>query len=281
VNVLEVSDGRHVAYEVVGDPDGVPVFFQHGTGDSRLCKHPDDSVTAGLGVRLVTADRPGVGGSSPYKRRSILDWVPDVEALADALKLDRFVVAGHSGGGPHALAVATRLGDRVTKVGLAASIAPFDEKGTKGLVEDKDLKMIFKLAHVKWLASAMGKLEAKHYRKDLTGFVAHCADAYPSDKAVFTDPVLEPMFEAEFDAAFAQGGIGALDDMWGFLDWGFEPEAVRQHVELYVGDGDDILDPKMSDRLAARLPDCTKHTWPGAGHYGVYGRWEEFLGALV
>src|SRR6266704_6629865 len=100
MNVLEVADGRRVAYDVAGDPDGVPVFFQHGTGDSRLCKYPDDSVTAGLGVRLVTADRPGVGASSPYKHRRILDWVPDVEAIADALQLDRFVVAGSLGRRP-------------------------------------------------------------------------------------------------------------------------------------------------------------------------------------
>ena len=281
METIDVAGGRHLAYEVVGDPAGVPVLFQHGTGDSRLCKHPDDAVTAALGIRLVTADRPGVGGSSPSKGRSILDWVPDVEALADALGIAQFVVAGHSGGGPHALAVAAKLGDRVTKVGLAAPIAPFDHGVDKGMVKDKDLKLIFKLAHVKWLASAAGKVESKHYRKDLHGFVAHCAKEWPADEKIFTDPVLEPMFEAEFDAAFAQGGVGALDDMWAFLDWGFAPEEVTQHVELFVGDADDILDPEMSDRIAQRLPDCTEHRWPGAGHYGVYGRWEEFLGALI
>jgi len=278
---LELADGRTVAYEVTGDPDGVPVLFQHGTGDSRLCKHPDDAVTASVGVRLVTADRPGVGGSSPFPHRGILDWVDDIARLADALDVDRFVAAGHSGGGPHALAIASRLGDRVTKVGLAASLAPFDEAGTKGMVKDHDLKLIFGLAHVKWLAKAAGRVEARHYRKDLHSFVAHCAKEWPADKAVFEDPALEPMFEAEFDAAFEQGGVGALDDMWAFLDWGFRPEDVGQPVELFVGDADDILDPEMTDRLAARLPDCTVHRWPGAGHYGVYGRWTEFLGALV
>jgi hypothetical protein len=29
---------------------------------------------------------------------------------------------------------------------------------------------------------------------------------------------------------------------------------VAQHVELFVGDADDILDPEMSDRLSKRLP---------------------------
>jgi pimeloyl-ACP methyl ester carboxylesterase len=281
MQTLTTADGRTLAYEVVGDPDGTAIFFQHGTGDSRLCKHPDDAVTAALGVKLVTADRPGVGGSSPRKPRSILDWVADAEAIADAAGLDQFVVAGHSGGGPHAMAVAKELGDRVTKVGLAASIAPFDHGVDKGMVKDKDLQLIFKLSHVKWLARAAGKVESKHYEKHLHSFVAHCAKEWPADRDIFTDPVLEPMFEAEFAAAFEQGGVGALDDMWAFFDWGFTPEDVTQHVELFVGDADDILDPAMSAHLAERFPDCALHTWPGAGHYGVYGRWQEFIGALV
>jgi pimeloyl-ACP methyl ester carboxylesterase len=281
MDTITTTDGRTLAYEVVGDPDGTAVFWQHGTGDSRLCKHPDDSITAALGIRLVTADRPGVGGSSPKKPRSILDWVADVEAIADAAGIERFVVAGHSGGGPHALAIAQTLGDRVTRVGLAAPIAPFDHGVDQGMVKDKDLKLIFELAHVKWIARAAGKVEAKHYEKHLHSFVAHCAEEWPADKDIFTDPVLEPMFEAEFAAAFEQGGVGALDDMWAFLDWGFAPEDVAQHVELFVGDADDILDPAMSHHLAERLPDVTLHTWPGAGHYGVYGRWEEFLTSIL
>jgi pimeloyl-ACP methyl ester carboxylesterase len=281
MQTITTADGRTLAYEVVGDPDGVPIFWQHGTGDSRLCKHPDDSLTAGLGVKLVTADRPGVGGSSPKKPRRITDWVADATAVVDAAGVDEFVVAGHSGGGPHALAIARALGDRVTRVGLAASIAPFDHGVDRGMVEDRDLKLIFRLSHVKWLASAVGKVEAKHYERHLHSFVAHCAKEWPADRDIFTDPVLEPMFEAEFGAAFEQGGIGALDDMWGFLDWGFAPEEVTQHVEMFVGDADDILEPDMSKVLSERLPDATLHVWPGAGHYGVYGRWEEFLGALV
>jgi pimeloyl-ACP methyl ester carboxylesterase len=281
METLTTTDGRTLAYEVVGDPTGTPVFWQHGTGDSRLCKHPDDTVTAALGVKLVTADRPGVGGSSPRKPRTILDWVADAEAIADAVGLERFVVAGHSGGGPHAMAIAKELGDRVTKVGLAASIAPFDHGVDRGMVRDADLKLIFRLAHVKWVATAAGKVESKYYEKHLHSFVAHCAKEWPADHDVFTDRVLEPMFEAEFGAAFAQGGVGALDDMWGFLEWGFGPEDVAQHVEMFVGDDDDILDPEMSASLAKRLPDATLHTWPGAGHYGVYARWTEFLSALL
>ena len=279
---LDLPDGRTLAYEVGGDPAGTPVLYQHGTGDSRLARHPDDGLTASLGVRLVTADRPGVGGSSHrHETRTLLGWVSDVEALADALGVDRFVVAGHSGGGPHALAIAYQLGERVTRVGLASSLAPFEEPGARRLVKDRELRTLLGLHHVKFLAEAAGKAEARRFAKDVHRFVAHCADAYPADRTVFQDPQLEPMFEEQFTAALAQDGAGALDDMWAFLDWGFEPEDVHQHVELFYGDQDDVLDVEMRDLLSLRLPDCSPHTWRGAGHYAVYARWEEFLRSLV
>src|SRR5689334_6385779 len=110
MHLFTLDDGRELAYELWGKPDGVPVLFQHGTGDSRLARHPDESLTADLSVRLVTVDRPGVGGSTARKNRTLLQWAPDVAALADHLEIDRFAVAGWSGGGPHALAIAHVLG---------------------------------------------------------------------------------------------------------------------------------------------------------------------------
>jgi pimeloyl-ACP methyl ester carboxylesterase len=65
MGMITLGDGRRLAYEVYGDPSGEPVLFQHGTGHSRLDRFPDESVTSALGVRPVTVDRPGVGGSAP------------------------------------------------------------------------------------------------------------------------------------------------------------------------------------------------------------------------
>jgi pimeloyl-ACP methyl ester carboxylesterase len=66
-------------------------------------------------------------------------------------------------------------------------------------------------------------------------------------------------------------------------DWGFRPEDVSHHVDLFYGDADDMLDPKMPLHLAERLPDYTTHVWPGAGHYGFVDRdrWTQFLGAAT
>ncbi len=121
VRILERAGGRHITYDVSGAPDGVPVFYQHGTGDSRLCRHPDDAVTAAAGVQLITADRPGGGGSSRFNGARILDRVCDVIAVVDALEIETFVVARHSGGAPHALAIAAAVPHRVSAVGPACA----------------------------------------------------------------------------------------------------------------------------------------------------------------
>lgn len=280
MGILTLADGRELAYEVWGDPAGRPVFFQHGTGDSRLARHPDDTLTASLGVRLVTADRPGVGRSTPLPGRTLLDWVPDASAVVDALGIDTFAVAGWSGGGPHALAIAHELPARVTKVALASCLAPFDRPGARDLVLNKDLRMIWKLSHMKFLARAAARHESRKEEQHLSAFVDSIATNAPADAAVLSDPILHPMFEAEMGEALRQDGVGVLDDMWAFLDWGFHIEDVRQHVEIFHGDADEILGVGMAEELAGRLAGSRAHNWAGGGHYSVFAQWEEFLRSL-
>ena len=78
MNTLKLPDGRQLAYELFGSAKGRPVVFHHGTGDSRLARHPDDRLITEAGVLLITVDRPGYGGSSPLPGRTLLDWVPDM-----------------------------------------------------------------------------------------------------------------------------------------------------------------------------------------------------------
>lgn len=275
---LALADGRTLVYEQFGDPDGTPVFFQHGTGDSRLARHPDEGLTSELGIRLLTVDRPGVGGSSPRPHRTLLEWAPDIEALADHLGVAAFAVAGWSGGGPHALAIAMALGDRVTQVALASSLTSFDQPGSRDLVENKDLRTLWKLQHLKFAARLGAKIEAKEGLKDISAFIdKDITDVAPADAGVMNDPALRPMFEAEMAEAMAQSGVGALDDMWAFLDWGFRPEDVTQHVELFHAEQDQILGVGMMARLAARLPNAESHLWSDGGHYQVFAQWQPFL----
>ncbi len=195
METLTLSDGRSLAYEVYGLPDGQPVIFNHGFSDSRLIRNPDDSLTESLGARVIAADQPGVGGSSIQKGRKIVDWGGDMEELADALGLERFAVAGHSGGGPHALAIPYRMPDRVTKLVLASPVAPLDEKGMAKLMINKDLKLIAKLHHLHHLIKWASDSAAKKALKDMPSFVEATAEDDASDADTFLkDPAQREMF---------------------------------------------------------------------------------------
>jgi pimeloyl-ACP methyl ester carboxylesterase len=119
---IQLEDGRALELHELGDPDGFPIAFQHGTpGSGTLYER-----WATPGVRLVGYDRAGYGGSARMPGRAVVDIVADIQALADALALDRFATWGLSGGGPHALACAALCDDRLVAAASLAGVGPYE-----------------------------------------------------------------------------------------------------------------------------------------------------------
>jgi pimeloyl-ACP methyl ester carboxylesterase len=131
--------GRTLGVYEAGDPAGRPVIVHHGTPAHGVLYAPWIEDAAARGIRLVGYDRPGYAASDPDPARTVASAAADVAAIADALGLDRFATWGVSGGGPHALACAALLGDRVVAVASLAGVAPFDAPGLNwfaGMGED-------------------------------------------------------------------------------------------------------------------------------------------------
>ena len=105
--VMDLPDGRELAWLELGCPSGPPVFVFHGTPGSRLQVSFDEEPITASGVRFIAPDRPGYGHSSFHRGRRLADWASDVSRLADHLQIDRFSVVGISGGGPHAAVCST------------------------------------------------------------------------------------------------------------------------------------------------------------------------------
>lgn len=279
MDTLTLSDGRTLAYDEYGDRDGSPVFFCHGFSDSRLIRNPDDELTASLGVRIIATDQPGVGGSSPQPGRTMADWGPDMEQLADHLGIETFAVAGHSGGGPHALSIAHRLGDRVTRGVLASPVGPFDQDGFAKMLVMRDLKLVVKLRHFHHIIRWAYKSDVKKAHEDIGSFVEAMAEDDRSDANTFlADPAQREMFEANFTAGIVQDEEGLYEMTMALWNWGFDLEDVEQPFDVFYGDADDIISPAMPAHVAERLPNADAHVWPGAGHYGFVdrARWVEF-----
>jgi pimeloyl-ACP methyl ester carboxylesterase len=104
---------------------------------SRITERPSAGVPFGpfvraaaeRGMRWVSYSRPGYGSSTRHEGRSVADCVGDVVAILDHLGADRFYTTGASGGGPHTLACAALLPDRVRGCAAIAAVAPHDAAG--------------------------------------------------------------------------------------------------------------------------------------------------------
>ncbi|CCH34741.1 alpha/beta hydrolase fold containing protein [Saccharothrix espanaensis DSM 44229] len=248
------ADGRTLhAYDTGGT--GRPVFWLHGTPNVGAPPEPLFPAARRLGLRWVSYDRPGYGGSTPHPGRRIGSALPDVTAVADALGIDRFAVFGHSGGGPHALACGTS--DRVTAVVSAAGLAPSDAEGLDwfgGMAE-----------------SGVASLEAA--RRGPAAKAAH------ERFAVVSDPGFAPADLAALDAEWGwfgkvvgpatedPGGLIA-DDLAYVAPWGVDLAAITAPVLLLHGGQDRVVPPTHGAWLARAL-DAELRTYPEDGHISV------------
>jgi pimeloyl-ACP methyl ester carboxylesterase len=276
-----LRDGRKLAFDDVGDPAGYPVVWHHGSMTCRLLRHPDDSLAAGAGLRLICVDRPGYGRSSPQTGRTLQGWADDIEQLADHLGLGRFAVAGASAGGPNALAVAHGLGDRVSHGALAGSLGPLDEPEALGDV-DRMMALPFRFLRFKWLLQILLTPAARQARTNPSKWVDKWErSSSPADRVLFADPTFRAMLERQTAEAWRAGPQGLVDDLRAIHAWGFSPEDVDQHIDVFHGAGDTTVSPAMGARLAARLPDSDLHAVPNQGHLLFLPSWDVIMRGLA
>lgn len=121
-------NGRTIAYSEVGDPNGAAVFVCVGMGLTRYVTAFYDELATTLRLRLITLDRPGVGGSEPYPpsdKSGPLNWPEDVLTICQHLGIVKFSILAHSAGAIYALATALILPHLVRgKVHLLAPWVP-------------------------------------------------------------------------------------------------------------------------------------------------------------
>jgi pimeloyl-ACP methyl ester carboxylesterase len=245
--------GHPLVVDEAGDPAGTPVVYLHGGGDSRLSRHPDDSIAASLGVRLLAVDRCG-----PARRfTSLRAWA---EVTAAALDLERFGVVGWSAGGPHALALAAVAPERVARVALVGSMPPVDL-----VVElQRDVRAAMRAARVSPRIAARGLERWGRLPTPPTGDPA-CDEAYARGRV----------------ESFRHGGLWLAREL-AYLGrpWGFELADVRAPVALWWGRGDAVCPPAIGGAFAARLPQAELHLVEGT-HQLLFSRWRDIVASAA
>lgn len=257
---LQLDGGRTLhCYDTGGG--GEAVFWHHGSPNVGSPPEPLFEAAAENGLRWVSYDRPGYGGSSLNPGRDIAAAAADVAAIADALGIGRFTLFGHSGGGPHALACAALLPDRVIAAVSGAAPAPYDAEG------------------LSWLAGWTPGIAAEHRaatagRAALQDYLAQ-ADPEPMS-AFFTDADLAALggrwawVGSVAGKAIAQGNDGYIEDsLAAVAPWGFSPSDIGVPVLLLHGQADKMVPSAHGEWLAAHCPAAELRLVPDAGHITV------------
>jgi pimeloyl-ACP methyl ester carboxylesterase len=270
---LRLGDGRtlHVYDTAEDGVDGrLTVFWHHGTPNTGAPPEPLFPAAAQLGIRWVSYDRPGYGGSTPSPGRDVASVAGDVAGIADALGIGRFAVMGHSGGGTYALAPAALMPDRVLAVVCASGMAPF---GAEGL---------------DWFAgmAATGAAElraATQGRAALEGFLA--SSEFDPEQFTTADHAALAGTWSWLGAIAGQaleGGVGGMvdDELSYVAPWGFDPAQVRQPVLFLHGGQDRMVPSAHGDWLARHARRAELWLRPDDGHVSVLNSAAAALGWL-
>ena len=283
--IVHLPDGRQLAIEESGDPNGRPVFLLHGTPGSRLGPRPRSSRLHHMGIRLIAFDRPGYGGSDRKLGRTVADAAADVAALADVLGIGQFAVLGRSGGAPHALACAALLPERTVRVAALVGLAPNGVDGLDWFAGMTQANIIdFSAARLGFQA-VTERLEpaAEQIRADPFRMIAQLYnDMTVSDRIVLADIGVRKMLVSNFAEGLRESAAGWVDDVMAFMSpWGFDPGDISVPVLLWHGAEDHFIPPGHGVWLGDRIPGATSIVAPGGSHFDLpdgYSVQEQLLG---
>jgi pimeloyl-ACP methyl ester carboxylesterase len=264
---VPLRDGRTLAVEDRGPIDAPAVIAHHGTPSCRLDVPAGPASPERIGARVITFDRPGYGLSSNLPGRTVGDAAANAEAIADALQIECFATIGVSGGGPHALATAALLPDRVTRVCVSVGLGPVESADfdlAAGMPDET-------LEEIRATRAGPDVLRAHVARHSDP---AHGLDAWleqlpPSDQEVLARPSVRAVEEAiahEWQRVSIEGWV---EDSLAFFarPWGFAVPDIGQPTLLLYGEADVLVPLAHGQALARLISRSHLVTVPGGGHW--------------
>lgn len=280
---MHLSDGRRLGFAEFGDLQGKPIFLFHGQPGNRLFHHPDDSIAASLGIRLITVDRPGYGLSDFQPNRKMLDWAQDIAELADCLGIDSFAVAGFSGGGPYAAACACKIPHRITKIALVSSSPPMHVPEINREIPVALRLNYFLTNHAPSLLKLLFNLYWSYSRRNPEAFInAALKQSSLPDREFLSDPGMHAMLLDVWKENIRVDSQGYVHDAEILMkNWGFSLREIQTEVFFWQGESDQNTPRQWAQYMANEIPHCKPAFFTGEGHFLLFSHWREILQSLV
>jgi pimeloyl-ACP methyl ester carboxylesterase len=269
-DVLTTPDGRRLDLYLAGPSGATPVVFHCGTPGAGV---PYPALVRALeerGLRYVSWSRPGYGSSTRRPGRSVVSVVDDARSVLDAIDADRAWMLGWSGGGPHALACAAQLPDRVLGAALIGCVAPYPAAG------------------LDWL-EGMGAENVEEFSAALDGadaLIDFKERSWPVFRAITPSEVADSLGDLvdQVDRGSIDGELaawiaailreGLRESYWGWFDedmmfvrpWGFDIEGIRGPVHVWQGAHDRMVPFGHGTWLASHVGGACPHLFEEHGH---------------
>jgi pimeloyl-ACP methyl ester carboxylesterase len=271
--VAGAPDGRTLDVYIGGPEGAVPLLFHNGTPSSGQLYSPFVEAASQRDLRMVSFSRAGYGNSTRNPGRSVAHVIPDVAAILDQLGARRFYTLGWSGGGPHALACAALLPERLIGAATVGCLAPYDAAG------------------LDWM-TGMGQENVESFRAALAGDVAlrtlleraaaRTANITPDEVAASLGDLV-----SDVDRAAITGEVAAWlanvfreslrNGIWGWYDdevafvrpWGFDLRNINVPVAIWQGGQDRTTPFAHGEWLVSHIPGVHPHLLPDHGHLSL------------
>lgn len=283
MSIIKLKDNRNLGYEEFGDPSGIPVFYFHGSGGSRLDQPIEKNLLVKNKIRFITSDRPGHGLSDYKEKRNLLDWANDMDELSDYLKISKFYLLGHSAGAPYALACSYALKNKVIKCGIISGLAPYNRPNPY-----KDLPVSFKIV----MLLIRNFPDFNYFLRKQTIKLTKLNDEIIKRKLIAGFPIedqnhlkngdnLSMLVEA-IKEGYKQGYKGpALDDIIINSPWQFDIESIEIPIDIWQGVKDRNVPFCQGEYQHSKLKNSNFYPLKDEAHLFILSEGEKILRNLL
>jgi pimeloyl-ACP methyl ester carboxylesterase len=283
---VRTPDGGSLDLYLAGPPGGSVLLFHSGTPGVPIPYAPMIAHAAERGLRYVAYSRPGYGSSTRNPGRTVGDDADNAATVLDHVGAATAVTIGWSGGGPHALAAAALLPDRIRAVSTISGVAAYPAEGIDFL-EGMGAENLEEFNAALESPEALIVFKERNWPifRDVTA--AECADSFGDliddvDRGALTGEFAE-YIAASFREALRESYWGWFDDDMAIIHpWGFDFEQIRVPVHIWQGRHDRMVPYSHGQWLASHIPTAVPHLFDDEGHLSLgVTRFGDILDALV